>query len=159
VHARAAAVVGLKGPLALGHCSHSSLDLAATPRPTSNSMQASRGRPVVSSSVSHHCPARSPPPRVAAVSPRAGDCSRVLRRFRWVKPVTTPCTTPGEAFPGPPGPTFIRQHVSQPSRPPRRSAAGHIPSSGNVAELLAPGEKTVSFWQCRFHEGRRTTTK
>lgn len=23
----------------------------------------------------------------------------------------------------------------------------------NVAELLAPGEKTVSFWQCRFHAG------
>ncbi len=24
---------------------------------------------------------------------------------------------------------------------------------GNVAELLALGDKTVSFWQCRFHTG------
>lgn len=28
-----------------------------------------------------------------------------------------------------------------------------IPLLGNVAELLAPGEKTVSFWQGRFHIG------
>jgi hypothetical protein len=29
-------------------------------------------------------------------------------------------------------------------------------AASNVAERLAPGQKTVSFWQCRFHTGAAT---
>jgi hypothetical protein len=73
---------------------------------------------------------------VAAVSPRAGDCSRVLRRFRWVKPPRA-------------RPTHTEMHYSRHNRHAVLRPAEEPVS--NVAERLAPGQKTVSFWQCRFH--------
>ena len=72
---------------------------------------------------------------VAAVSPRAGDCSRVLTRFRWVKP---------RPRAHPPAPHGLQ--LPQPSRLP---AEQKLPAQ-NVAERLALGKKTVSFCQCRF---------
>ena len=80
--------------------------------------------------------------RIAAVSPRAGDCLRVLTRVRWVKPAALPSAVPSRASP--------------PARPRLSLSSGTTATPANlhrinVAELLALGKKTVSFCQCRFH--------
>lgn len=84
-------------------------------------------------------PARSRIP-VAAVSPRTGDCSRVLTELPLVKP---PCRT------------VHRRRDEQPSQPSRASRAPLYQRDQNVAERLAPAPKTVSFCQSRFSTGRR----
>ena len=76
MHPRTAPVVGLKGPLALGHGCHSSLRLATT-----SDAQVWTRSPLVSSSSRSLAGAVSAKFRIAAVSPRSGDCSRVLTRF------------------------------------------------------------------------------
>ena len=76
MHPRTAPVVGLKGPLALGHGCHSSLRLA-----TASDAQVWTRSPLVSSSSRSLAGAVSGTFRIAAVSPRSGDCSRVLTRF------------------------------------------------------------------------------
>jgi hypothetical protein len=84
VLARAPPVVRLKGPLALGHGCISSLRVAPATHADERIPVGTR-LPLVSSSVSL-VGAVSGRSWVAAVSPRSGDCSRVLTRFRWVKP-------------------------------------------------------------------------
>ena len=73
---------------------------------------------------------------VAAVSPRSGDCSRVLRDFA------------GSNLARPRRTVHSRHSRHDPESPARNSAA-------NVAERLALRDKTVSFWQCRFDAERR----
>jgi hypothetical protein len=70
------------------------------------------------------------------VSPRSGDCSRVLTRFRWVKPAPTRPT---------------RRHFGHTRHNRHGRPTSQKEAAANVAELLAPGKKTVSFCQCRFH--------
>ena len=84
VYPRPAPVVGLKGPLALGHGCLSSLRMASASH--ARSWPVGTRSPLVSSSVSLASRRGLQKNLVAAVSPRSGDCSRVLTRFRWVKP-------------------------------------------------------------------------
>ena len=80
VHPRTTPVVGLKGPLALGHGCHSSLRLASATHAMKLMPVGTQSR-LVSSSVSLASRRGPQRLRVAAVSPRSGDCSRVLTRF------------------------------------------------------------------------------
>lgn len=91
MHARTAAVVGLVGPLALGHGNLSLFHLAPAPAGTevpskTVTVQARFKlvrRALLTGAFSGNLPG-------AAVSPRAGDCSRVLMRFPRVKPAPMP---------------------------------------------------------------------
>ncbi len=88
VHTGPAAVVRLESPLALGHGCFSSFDLVLT---TSDAMTVMTAEDVATVGKLIHLAGAAPvrsgkEPRAAAVSPRAGDCSRVLTRFAWVKP-------------------------------------------------------------------------
>src|SRR3954466_11023444 len=128
MHPRTAPVVGLKGPLALGHGCHSSLRLATT-----SDAQAWIRSPLVSSSFRSLAGAVSERSQIAAVPPRSGDCSRVLTRFPWVKP-------PPAALDMLTSVTPVTALTLPKSLPP-----------GNVPERLALRRKTVSFCQCRSH--------
>lgn len=90
MHARTAAVVGLVGPLALGHGNLSLFHLAPALVDTEMSSKTVTvqarfklvRRALLTGAFSVKLPG-------AAVSPRAGDCSRVLMRFPSVKPAPT----------------------------------------------------------------------
>ena len=84
MHPRPAPVVGLKGPLALGHGCLSLLRMASAAH--ARSWPVGTRSPLVSSFVSLASRRGLQENLGAAVSPRSGDCSRVLTRFRWVKP-------------------------------------------------------------------------
>jgi hypothetical protein len=92
VHARAAPVVRLEGPLALGHGCLSSLRMASA-TPPMKCLSVRTRPPLVSSSVSLASRRGLRASPGAAVSPLSGDCSRVLTRFRWVKPVQAAAQT------------------------------------------------------------------
>ncbi len=140
VHTGPAAVVRLESPLALGHGCFSSFDLVLT---TSDAMTVMTAEDVATVGKLIHLAGAAPvrsgrEPRVAAVSPRAGDCSRVLTRFAWVKP------GPKRLIPQlSPVPSGNKNHTSN------QLCLGCEEAVGNVAERLALREKTVSFWQCR----------
>src|SRR5690349_20161622 len=91
MHPRTATVVRLEGPLALGHV-NLSLFLCGTRDSPTRCVSVRTRLPLISCRcVVLYLPALTPGgTRIAAVSPRAGDCSRVLTSFRWVKP-ETPC--------------------------------------------------------------------
>lgn len=91
VNTRTAAVVGLEGPLALGH---GNLSLYPYGDRGPSTLPCRSDAPTVTKLVklrrscfTNRRGLRANPG--AAVSPRAGDCSRVLTRFAWVKPAPT----------------------------------------------------------------------
>ncbi len=69
----------------------------------------------------------------------------------------------GPAFAGSNLPPAGRRRHLSPGRGPDRNTHGRPANTQkpllNVAEWLALRNKTVSFWQCRFHPRRRQTTK
>lgn len=146
VHTGPAAVVRLESPLALGHGCFSSFGLVSTTSVTMTLMAAEDAATV---GKLIHLAGAAPlrfekNHRVAAVSPRAGDCSRVLTRFAWVKPGQTRSPT-ARAQPHPVTKTTSVTIFAVPVR--------------NLSAMLPNGwplrEKTVSFSQCRFEVRRR----
>jgi hypothetical protein len=139
VHPRTTPVVGLESPLALGHGSISLLRMAPH-RCTHDQLTRARRSDVVAVGKLvrlARCPARTP--KVVGSLPyrqRSGDCSRVLTRLAPVK----------------------RRLMSFWSHSRHAVSATAKQPSGNVAERLAPGKKTVSFCQCRSSPGRPQTT-
>ena len=133
MHPRTAPVVGLKGPLALGHGCHSSLRLATT-----SDAQVWIRSPLVSSS------SRS---LAGAVSEGISDRSRAAtfgRLFEGTDEIYLGQTSAG-------GPRHVDiSHTSH------RAYVAENSAPGNVAERLALRRKTVSFCQCRSHTGTAT---
>jgi hypothetical protein len=139
MHPRTTAVVRLEGPLALGHGSISLLRVV---------VRASHPRLL----------------RVSARPPLVSSCVLACRRgLQWILDRSR-ITTCGRLFEGTdensPGQTWcdaprrrLRARPKTPLPVPVKSV------SDNVAERLALGEKTVSFWQCRFAPKRPLTTK
>ncbi len=97
--------------------------------------------PLVSSCVSLASRRGLPEAGVAAVSPLSGDCTRVLTRFHWVKP----------------GPARAKSRQTVDTSHSRHAIVdlGNL-LPANVAERLAPEQKTVSFCQCRFDNDSAT---
>ncbi len=132
MHPRTAPVVGLKGPLALGHGCHSSLRLATT-----SDARVWMRSPLVSSSF-----------------PR---CRRGLRKI----PDRSRFATFGRLFEGTDEISLGQTSADAPgnvdiSHSSHRPAVAKKSPPGNVAERLALTQKTVSFWQCRSHNGAAT---
>ena len=128
---RATPVVGLKGPLALGHGCHSLLRLATA----SNAQVRSRSPLVSFVSLASRRGLRETP-----------DRSRVAtfgRLFEGTDEISLGQTSASGL------PNVDISHSSH-----RPGVAKKSPP-GNVAERLALRQKTVSFWQCRSHTGRR----
>jgi hypothetical protein len=90
--------------------------------------------------------------RVAAASPTFG------RLFEGTEELS-----PGQTWSAPTDPTEINAKPSAPAPAAARyrQHARDDPKEAdwNATELLAAGRKTVSFGQCRFRVGRRSTTK
>ena len=151
VHPRASPVVRLKGPLALGHGCFSSLHLAAD-------QPADRNTRVDTEAVGKLCvslvTARHPGP--------CWNCCSVPGRGR-IADVRATVRGYGPAFAGSNLPPAGRRRHLSPGRGPDSNTHGRPANTQkpllNVAEWLALRNKTVSFWQCRFHPRRRQTTK
>jgi hypothetical protein len=130
MHPRTAPVVGLKGPLALGHGCHSLLRLATT-----SDAQAWTRSPLVSSS-SRSLPARSP-----IESPDRSRAATYGRLFEGTDEISE-----GQTYDRRPVTGLIRHSC-------HRAGVARNLVPGNVSERLAEAQKTVNFWQCRSHSG------
>ena len=130
MHPRTAPVVGLKGPLALGHGCHSLLRLA-----TAFGTQAVTRLPLVSSS------SRSLTGAGSGSRPDRSRAATYGRLFEGTDEISE-----GQTYNQPPGDGLTSHSCN------RVGVARNLPP-GNVAERLADAQKTVNFWQCRSHIG------
>jgi len=134
VHTGPAAVVRLKGPLALGHGCFSSFGLVLT-----TSVAATVGKLI-------HL-AGAAPVSSGEIIPNTPSRSRIATYGRLFEGTDEICL--GQTWPGPliprlsPVSSGHKNHTSYQLCPSCKEAVD------NVAERLALREKTVSFWQCR----------
>ena len=148
MHPRPTAVVGLKGPLALGHGCSLLVAYGIRNPHQRNLMPVGTWLPLVSSSVSRA--SRRGLQRFLGRS-RIATCGRL---FEGTDEISLGQTSPARIRAATERLTTATtaNHFGDPPSKPRT-----IPN--NVAERLAPAEKTVSFCQCRFDNGMATDNK